>query len=145
MKNHSYYRYMVYKYYVLYKKTKFKFLKYLYYYKYSKASLKINVQINCDYFLKNFTFNHANICIHKKSIIGENLFCVGNNCIGGSNKGYPRIGNNVTMGYGSIVIGNVQIANNVTIGAGAIVTKDILIEGSTVIGVNKILEKRELL
>ena len=35
------------------------------------------------------------------------------------------IGNNVFVGYGSIILPNVRIGNNVIVGAGTIVSKDI--------------------
>ncbi len=38
---------------------------------------------------------------------------------------YPILGNNVTVGANSIVVGNVKIGNNVTIGACTFVNKDI--------------------
>ena len=67
---------------------------------------------------------------------------VGNNCIGGDDNGAPTIGNDVFIGYGAIILGNIKIADGVKIGAGAVVTKDVLKEGATVVGVNKILEEK---
>ena len=117
-------------------------LKKLYYYRvYAKYSLKLNCQINIDDLGEGFHFNHSNIVINKEAKIGKNLNCVGNNCNGGTGKGAPTIGNNVFLGYGAMIIGNVTIADDVIIGAGAIVTKDILEKGSKVVGINKILEK----
>lgn len=57
--------------------------------------------------------------------IGENCrLHVGVN-IGASagQKEAPKIGNNVYIGPGAIVFGNIEIANNVTIGANATVNK----------------------
>lgn len=47
--------------------------------------------------------------------------------------GLVKIGNNVFIGAGSIILPNVKIGNNVIIGAGSIVTKDIP-DNSLVIG-----------
>ena len=47
----------------------------------------------------------------------------------------PIIGDNVTMTFGSKVLGGIKICNNVTIGAGALVLKDITTEFCTVGGV----------
>ena len=45
------------------------------------------------------------------------------------------IGDNVFIGTGAKIIGDITIANDVAIGAGAVVTKDILEAGITVAGV----------
>lgn len=39
--------------------------------------------------------------------------------------GVPKIGNNVQIGCGAVIIGNVTIGNNVYIGANAVVLKDV--------------------
>jgi len=43
----------------------------------------------------------------------------------GNKKGFPVIGNNVYIGPGAKIIGNVHIGNNVAIGANCVVTHDI--------------------
>lgn len=60
----------------------------------------------------------------------------GNNCIGndGITDECPKIGNNVDIGYGSIIIGNITIADNVKIGANSLVNKDCLEENVILIG-----------
>ena len=57
---------------------------------------------------------------------------VGENCminqlvtIGYKGDGCPTIGNNVRIGSGAIVIGDIKVGNNVNIGAGAIVIHDV--------------------
>ena len=51
-----------------------------------------------------------------------------------SGKRHPTIGNNVIIGAGAKVLGNIKIANHVRIGAGSVVVNDVP-EYSTVIGV----------
>lgn len=138
MKNHTWYRYLLYKNYCKLNKYKGKnkLLYFISMYKYSKVSLKLNVQINSKEFISNFYFEHCNIVVNRHSILGDGIRCIGNNCIGGNDKGAPKIGNNVEIGYGAIIIGDVTIANDCKVGAGAIVTKDVLIPGSIVIGMN---------
>ena len=139
-RNHTYMRWLLYKNYV--KMNEFKgLLKYIYVYKYQKISSKINVMINTYSFISNLWFEHYNIVINKKSVIGNNVVLIGNNCIGGNDVGAPIIGDNVFIGYGATIIGNVRIANGVKIGANAIVTKDVLIENATVVGINQIIKK----
>lgn len=64
--------------------------------------------------------------------IGDNFWVNQQVTIGDSGKGIPRIGNNVRIGAGAIVIGPIKIGNNVRIGAGAIVVNDIP-DGATVL------------
>jgi serine O-acetyltransferase len=52
----------------------------------------------------------------------------------GEKKGRPTIGNNVYVGPGAIVIGNIKIGDNVAIGANSVVTKDIP-DNAVVVGV----------
>ena len=51
----------------------------------------------------------------------------------------PVIGNDVYIGAGARVLGDVRIGDGVTIGANAIVTRDIP-AGVTVVGSNRIVE-----
>jgi serine O-acetyltransferase len=79
----------------------------------------------------------GNIVINGKSRIGKNCVLHGNNCIGNSglSSECPRIGDNVRLGFGAIVIGDVEIANNVTIAAGAVVVNSCLQENAVLAGV----------
>jgi serine O-acetyltransferase len=43
----------------------------------------------------------------------------------GKNAGYPVLGDNVYIGPGAKVIGNIRVGNNVAIGANAVVTRDL--------------------
>ena len=54
----------------------------------------------------------------------------GDNCVGndGQSDICPVIGNNVEVGAGAKIIGNVTIADNIKIGAGAVVVNDLLTE-----------------
>lgn len=85
-----------------------------------------------------------NIIINSSAKIGKN-FGVSACCnVGHAHNKVPVIGDNVTLSYGSKVIGGIRICNNVTVGAGALVLKDIDIEYCTVGGVPaKILSKKD--
>ncbi len=86
---------------------------------------------------------HNNIIINGHARIGKNCKLHGNNCIGNDGKSNktPIIGDNVDIGFGAIIIGDVKIANNVSIAAGAVVIKSILEEGSTYAGVPAIKKR----
>ena len=69
------------------------------------------------------------IVISGKAIIGKNCNISQGVTIGfssrGTKKGYPTIGNNVYIGPGAIIIGNINIGDDVAIGANAVVLNDI--------------------
>ena len=65
------------------------------------------------------------VVIHRNAIIGRNCTILHNVTIGKTHKGVPMIGDNVTIGANSVIIGPIYVGNNVTIGAGSVVVKDI--------------------
>lgn len=75
---------------------------------------------------------HANVVIARQAKIGKNVIFHGNNCVGVKSDSFleaPIIGNNVDVGYGAMIIGNVKIADGSIIGAGSLVVKDIIEKG----------------
>ena len=88
---------------------------------------------------KSFFIDHATgVVIGETAIIGDHVIVYQGVTLGGvsSSKGkrHPTIGNNVVIGTGAIVLGNITIGNNVRIGAGSVVLKDIP-DDSTVVGI----------
>lgn len=71
------------------------------------------------------------IFISQKANIGANCIIfhqvtIGSNTLPDSaGEGYPTLGDNVYVGCGAKVIGNVHVGNNVRIGANCVVTKDV--------------------
>lgn len=78
-----------------------------------------------------FAHNYSGIFISVNAQIGKNCVIfhqvtIGSNTLPDSNgKGAPKIGNNVYIGCGAKIIGNVTVGDNVRIGANCVVTKDI--------------------
>lgn len=79
-----------------------------------------------------FFYHHGLGCvIHENSIIGDNCLIFQNVTIGSAwKKGKceseaPVIGDNVFIGAGAVILGNIHIGNNVTIGANAVILQDI--------------------
>lgn len=68
--------------------------------------------------------HHGTIVVSPKAKIGENCRIHPSTSIGDYN-GAPTIGNNVYIGPGAKIFGNIKIGNNVAIGANAVVNKDI--------------------
>jgi serine O-acetyltransferase len=84
------------------------------------------------------------IVINSNCDIGENCtifhqVTIGSNEHSGFNKA-ANIGNNVYIGCGAKIIGDITIGNNVKIGANAVVTKNVPNE-CTVVGNNIIIDK----
>ena len=99
-------------------------------------SNKYNMELYGE-FGENLKIYHKNIVINDKAILGKNIILHGNNCIGnnGKTEKCPVIGDGVDVGYGAVIIGNVEIANNIKIGANSVVTKSFMEEGITIAGV----------
>jgi len=68
--------------------------------------------------------HYGTIVISHNAKIGENLRIHPSTSIGNYN-GTPQIGDNVYIGPGAKLFGNIHIGNNVAIGANAVVNKDI--------------------
>ena len=82
-------------------------------------------------------FHTQGIVINGNVRMGQNVRLHGNNCIGNSgldNKA-PVIGNNVDIGVGAKIIGDVEIADDIIIGAGTVVVHSFLTKGVTLVGV----------
>ncbi len=69
-------------------------------------------------------FHFGGITIASDAVIGENVAMRPNVMIGQTEKGAPRIGNNVKIGIGACILGNVTIGDFTEIGACAVVVKD---------------------
>jgi len=87
---------------------------------------------------KRFFIDHgAGVVIGETAVIGNDVTIFQNVTLGGTGKEkgkrHPTIGDNVVVGAGAIVLGNIHISENCRIGAGAVVTKSIPPE-TTVVG-----------
>lgn len=94
------------------------------------------METNC--FDEGLTIDHSGcIVVNPKARIGKNCRLHGNNCIGNNGKVdiAPTIGNNVDIGFGAVIIGDVHIADDVKIGANAVVNKSFEESGITIAGV----------
>ena len=95
---------------------------------------------------KNLFIDHGSgVVIGETVTIGDNVIIYQGVTLGGTGKEngqrHPKIGNNVLIGAGAKVLGNIKIGDNVKIGSGAIVLKDVP-NNSTVVGVpGRIIKK----
>lgn len=104
-----------------------------YEYKYG-ISISYQTKIGSGLYIGHF----GGIVINQYAVIGKNCNISHLVTLGKANrglrKGYPVIGDNVYIGPGAKVIGNIKIGNNVAIGANCVVTKDVPDNG-VVVGV----------
>ncbi|MFN3550553.1 MAG: serine O-acetyltransferase [Endomicrobiia bacterium] len=88
---------------------------------------------------RRFFIDHGmGVVIGETAEIGDDVLIYQGVVLGGvslsKGKRHPTVGNNVVIGAGAIVLGNIKIGDNSRIGAGSVVFKDVP-EGATVIGV----------
>ena len=81
--------------------------------------------------------------IGKKCVIFQNVTIGSNTLKDSKRKGAPVIGDNVFIGAGAAIIGNVKIGNNCRIGANCIVVKNMPPNTVAVIGDIKFITKHE--
>ena len=93
-------------------------------YKFRKISVKLGFSIPINVFGPGLSLPHrGNIIVNPQTRIGENCrIHVGVN-IGAHHDKAPKIGNNVYIGPGAIIFGDIEIADNISIGANATVNK----------------------
>lgn len=82
-------------------------------------------------------YHAGNIVINGGARIGRNCKLHGSNCVGNNGRTLdtPVLGDNVRLGVGAKVIGNVQLADNVTVAAGAVVLHSCMIPGAVLAGI----------
>lgn len=123
------------RYYYYYKEKK-NYLGMLYWgYKKNKYMQKYNIELPHE-FGEGLTLPHRNCIINENAKIGNNVTFHGFNLVGnnGKNEKAPVIEDNVDIGAGAIIIGDITIAKNCIIGANAMVNKSCLIENSILVG-----------
>lgn len=104
----------------------------------NRLGMRLGIEIGPNCFGKGLNLYHAGSVIVNPAVrAGENCSLHGSNCIGnnGLTQCAPVLGNNVDVGYGAVIIGNVTIADDVKIGANAVVNRSVLEAGCTVAGV----------
>ncbi|WP_418223325.1 hypothetical protein [Clostridium isatidis] len=113
-------------------------IKYFWRRKKNKLGSKLGFTIYANVFEEGLhIWHYGNIVVNGYAKVGKNCVLHGDNCIGnnGKDNGAPIIGDNVDIGVGAKIIGNVKIANNIKIGAGAVVISSFEEEGITIGGV----------
>jgi len=96
---------------------------------------------------RGFFIDHGmGVVIGETTIIGDNVLLYQGVTLGGTGlekgKRHPTIGNNVVIGTGAKVLGNITVGDNSYIGANAVVIKDVP-PNSTVVGVPGRITKQD--
>jgi len=93
-----------------------------------------------------FVDHGMGVVIGETSVIGDNVTLYQGVTLGGTGKQktkrHPTIGNNVVVGAGAKVLGNITVGDNSYIGANAVVIKDVP-ANSTVVGVPGRITKQD--
>ena len=94
-----------------------------------------------------FFIDHGmGVVIGETAEIGENVTIYQGVTLGGTGtergKRHPTLGDNVVVGAGAKILGNIKIGNNVRVGAGSVVVHSVP-EGCTVVGVPGEIVRRE--
>ena len=96
---------------------------------------------------KSFFIDHATgVVIGETAIVGDNVLLYQGVTLGGTGKEtgkrHPTLGNNVVVGAGAKILGNITIGDNSYIGANAVVIKNVP-PNSTVVGIPGRITKQE--
>lgn len=113
--------------------------------RYNRVQVLTGCTIPLEVFDEGLTIYHTgSIVVNGKTRIGRNC-CIMNNVNIGANNGEkeaPRIGDNVYIGPGAVIFGNIEIADNCYIGANAVVNKTVSEKGSVLLGVPAVVAKK---
>ena len=112
-----------------------------------KAKRKTGIEIHPGATIgKGLFIDHGTgVVIGETAIIGDNVTMFHGVTLGGTGKEkgkrHPTVGNNVFIGCGAKLLGNITIGDNAKIGANAVILKDIP-QGATAVGIpGRILQK----
>lgn len=91
---------------------------------------RLNIELGPNEFGRRLRIYHNCIVVNAGAVLGDDCELYGNNCIGNKGTDYyaleaPVIGNNVSIGVESKIIGHVNIGNNIKISSMSLVNKDI--------------------
>ncbi len=88
---------------------------------------------------RGFFIDHGmGVVIGETTIVGENVTLYQGVTLGGTGKEtgkrHPTLGDNIVVGCGARILGNIRIGNDVRVGAGSVVVRDVP-EHCTVVGI----------
>lgn len=115
----------------------------------NRLGAKLGISIWCNTIDAGLRIWHyGSVIVNGSCKIGKNCQLHGENCIGNRGKedaAVPVIGDNVDIGVGAKIIGDIYIASGCTIGANAVVTKSCHEEGAVLVGIPARVIRQETL
>lgn len=114
-----------------------KFMNLIYARKFNHLSVRLGIELGKNVFQEGLRIYHTQgIVINGDAKVGKNCILHGANVIGNMGNDFkaPVLGNNVRLGTGAKVLGDVYIADDVQIGAGAIVLHSCYKKGALLVG-----------
>lgn len=105
---------------------------------YHHSSVKLGFSIPLHVFEEGLSIAHYGyLVVNSNARIGKNCRIQEGVTIGatGGSAAAPHIGNNVFIGSGAKIIGDIEIADNITIGAGSVVISSFPVSNITIAGV----------
>ena len=130
---------------IYYKLSHYLYLKHRYFlarYLSEKAKKKTGIEIHPGAIIGKALFidHGVGVVIGETTIIGNNVLIYHGVTLGGiknkKEKRHPTIGDNVVIGCGAKILGNIKIGNNVKVGANSVILKDVD-DNKTVVGIYK--------
>ncbi len=110
-----------------------------------RVRFTIDIHPGCKIGKRLFIDHGAGVVIGETSIIGDDCTIYQGVSLGGTGKEkgkrHPTVGNNVMLGAGSKILGNITIGNNAKIGANTVVLSSVP-ENATVVGYKGIEVKK---
>jgi serine O-acetyltransferase len=109
--------------------------------------LLLNCDIYCNLRNSEVMMPHPyGIIIHSQTLIGQRVIIMQQVTLGGQRPGVnaaPVIEDDVYIGAGAKVLGNVRVGRGAVIGANAVITRNVP-PGATVVGANRIIRGRDV-
>lgn len=121
-------------------------MKIFYHIRYRKLRLLTGLTIPPNTCAEGLTIYHTgSVVINSATKIGRNC-CIMNNVNIGANGGShkaPKIGDNVYIGPGAVIFGDIEIADGCYVGANAVVNKSFLEPNSVIVGIPAKVVKKD--
>jgi serine acetyltransferase len=93
---------------------------------YDRSSRRSGLEIHCPSLGGGVIMPHWGRILLNAESIGKDLYVFHGVTVGNDYRtGIPRVGNNVFLGAGAVVLGKIEIGDNVIVGAGSIVLNDV--------------------
>ena len=111
----------------------------------NRLGQRLNIELYTKCFGKGLTVSHGDIIVNPSVRFGEHCTLHGQNCIGnnGTVDVVPKGGDDVDIGIGAKLIGDITLGNDIKIGANAVVNKSFPEDHLLLVGIPAISKGRK--